>query len=136
MPMRVFATLILVPLAIACNETAGPSVGTVAGVYVATTFTSTSNGVATNYLAEGGNILVLLANSGITEGQLVVPGGNDDGSTLIADLTGTWALSGSTVELDHAADTFLRDMSFTVSGTRLLGDATFGDLRIQVTLAR
>lgn len=136
MRTRLLIPLVLTSLAIACRESAGPSIGTVAGVYTATTFTSTTGGVTTNHLAEGGQILILLSIDGSTEGQLLVPDGNEDGSDVNLDLTGTWALSGGTVELDHAADTFLRDMPFTVSGTRLHGDVTIDGARVQVTLAR
>lgn len=136
MRTRLLITLVVAPLAIACRETAGPSIGTVAGVYAATTFTSTTNGATTNHLAEQAQILIVLHTDGSTEGQLFVPGGNDDGSDVNEELTGIWTLSGSTVALDHTADTFLRDMPFTVSGTRLLGDVTIDGTRVQVTLAR
>ncbi|MGH7638637.1 MAG: hypothetical protein ACREOK_13400 [Gemmatimonadaceae bacterium] len=136
MRTRLLTTLVLTSLAIACRESAGPSIGTVAGVYTATTFTSTTSGATINHLAEGSQILILLSTDGSTEGQLLVPGGNDDGSDVNEELTGTWTLSGSTVQFDHAADTFLLDMPFAVSGTRLLGDATIDGTRVQVTLAR
>lgn len=136
MRARFLITLVLAQLAIGCRDSAGPSIGTVAGVYGATTFTSTTNGVTTNHLAEQGRIQIILATNGTTDGQLFIPGGNDDGSDVIEDLVGTWTLDGRTVEFDNASDTFLRDMPFNVSGTRLVGDATFGDTRIQVTLER
>jgi hypothetical protein len=53
-----------------------------------------------------------------------------------ADLAGTWTRSGSIVEFSHAADTFVRDMPFTMQGATLVGDRTFGDVRIRVTLTR
>ena len=119
-----------------CESSSGPSVDGVAGIYVAVTFASTTGGVTTNHLAEGGAIQLSLLANGSTTGQVLLPGGNDDGSDWIASLTGTWTLSGNTIDLDHPADTFLRDMPFSVVGTTLVGNRVFGDTRLRVTFVR
>jgi len=123
---------------IACGESTSPTLASVAGGYEATALTTTIDGTTTNQLAEGTSVSVFLAQNGTTSGTLFVPEGNDDGTDLTASLAGTWTLNGNTVEFDHAADTFIRDMPFTVQGNnRLVGDHTFfGDTRIQITLTK
>lgn len=64
-----------------------------------------------------------------------MPGALDGGGDFDADLAGSLTLNGDTVTFDQAADTFLRDMPFEYRDGRLVGDATFGDDRIRVTLA-
>ena len=49
MRARFLFILVVAQLAIGCRDTAGPSIGTVAGVYGATTFTSTTNGVCGDF---------------------------------------------------------------------------------------
>ena len=73
-----------------------------------------------------------LATDGTTTGQLFVPGGDEDGGDLDADLTGTWTLSGSTVTFDQAADTFFPDVEFTAEQDRLTGEGDFGDESIRL----
>jgi hypothetical protein len=106
------------------------------GEYAATTFTATSGGTTTDVLAEGGNIMLVITPQGTTTGHLFVPASVSGEGDVDEDLTGTWAQSGGTVHLAHAADTFLRDMPFTVQRGTLVGDQTFGTLRLRVTLAR
>jgi len=63
-------------------------------------------------------------------------GGRWRGEGFDGDLAGTWTLSGTTVRLQHAADTFLRDMPLTVAGNQLTGDATFSGVRVRLVLQR
>ena len=79
---RLLVTALLAPLVLACTETAGPSIGTVAGIYGATTFTSTTNGQTTDHLADNAQIVIALSTDGTTDGQLLIPGGNEDGTDL------------------------------------------------------
>jgi hypothetical protein len=121
---------------VACGESTEPTVDSVAGSYTATAFTVTEGGSTTDVLADGGSITLTLNTGGSAAGRLFVPGGAEDGSDFDEDLTGTWTLTGTAVSLDHAADTFLRDMTFTVSADRLTGQETFAEATIAVTLAK
>jgi hypothetical protein len=121
---------------IACGEAEAPTMEDLVGTYQATTFTTEEGGSTTDQLAAGASIALILNADASTAGRLFVPGGNPDGSDFDADLTGTWALNGGTVTLDHAADTFMRDMPYTAEGTRLTGEATFGGVTIRVVFAR
>lgn len=126
---RLAATLVLAA-ALACGESTSPSVQAVAGTYTATRLAVTADGITTDELAAGASILLTLNENGTTSGQFIVP------DELNANLAGTWTIRGSRVNLDHAADTFLRDMEFEVRGNTLAGDHDFGSTRVQVTLTK
>jgi hypothetical protein len=114
-----------------------PTVETVAGSYTATVFTVKEGAAPTrDILTEGGFINLGLDVAGTTTGQLFAPDAAEDGGDFDADLTGTWALDSVTVTFDHSADTFIRDIPFTVEGNRLVGEATFSGAAITVELSR
>jgi hypothetical protein len=128
---RTLTASVFLAAALACDDPTGPSVEAVAGTYTATQLTTTESGVTTNQLAAGVSITLTLNANGTTSGRFIMPG------ELDADLTGTWTLSGNSVNLDHSADTFLRDMPLLVlRGATLVGDQTFSGTRIQLTLTR
>jgi hypothetical protein len=106
------------------------------GAYEATSFTATSGGTTTDVLAAGGSFTITLTPQGTTTGRLFIPASVTGEGDLDSNLAGTWMQSGSTVQFSHAADTFVRDMPFTIQGSTLVGDRTFGDNRIRVTLTR
>jgi hypothetical protein len=113
------------------NAPAGPT-----GEYEATSWTATSGGRTTDVLEAGGSFTITLTSQGTTTGHLFIPASVSGEGDLDSDLTGTWTQSGSTIQFDHAADTFVRDMPFTIQGSTLIGDRTFGDLRVRATLTR
>lgn len=141
--MRLNSVRVAFPLAVAAvlaacdGDPAGPRTEEIAGSYVATTFTTTSGGTTTNQLSQGSSLTIQLAANGTTTGHLTIPASaGTGGESIDTDLPGTWTLSGVTVDLDHAVDTFVRDMPFLVQGTTLVGDQTFQDTRVQVVLTR
>jgi hypothetical protein len=113
-----------------------PSVASVAGTYVATTFTVTAGGQTTDMLAPGSTVTIELSESGTTSGRLFVPGGAEGGADFEADLTGTWSLSGGTVTFTHSADTFIRDVVFTAEPHRLRTVGTFSGVTITLVLTK
>ena len=124
-------------IALACDgDPFAPTVSNVTGSYTATTFTTTSGGVTTDHLADGASFTITLRADGTTTGRLFIPGGDEGGGDLDADMAGTWTLTGSTVEFTQTADTFVRDMPFTASRNRLGGIATFSGTTIRVTLVK
>ena len=106
------------------DDTFSPTMETVAGSYSAATFTVTTAAGTVDLLAQGSQVTLNLATDGTTTGQLFVPGGDEDGGDLDADLAGTWTLSGSTVTFDQAADTFFPDVEFTAEQDRLTARVT------------
>jgi hypothetical protein len=117
------------------DDSFSPTVETVAGSYTATTFTVSSVVGNINLLAGGATVTMNLASDGTTTGRLFVPGGDEDGSDLDRDLTGTWSLTGSTVTFEQTADSFIPDVEFIASANRLTGEDTFdgGTVRLVLT---
>ena len=130
---RPLAAALTVALVTGCENPL--TVDDLAGSYIAATFTTESGGTQ-DLLATGASITMTLNSDGSTQGRLLVPGGNEDGSDFDADLSGTWTLNGSEVSFDHAADTFIRDMSFAADQNRLTGQATFGAATLHVVLQK
>ncbi|HMC55818.1 MAG TPA: hypothetical protein VKH19_11630 [Gemmatimonadaceae bacterium] len=112
------------------------SVTDLVGLYSATQFTVAESGSTTDWLQGGATLQLILNANQTTAGTLFIPGGNDDGSDLTADLTGTWTVDDGKVLFDQPVDTFIRNMAFTVSGNTLIGDETFGTARVRLTLTR
>lgn len=118
----------------ACGETTGPE--SVAGQYTATTFTVVESGNTTDVLAAGGSLTITLTTSGTTTGQLIVPASVTGGSPLVASMDGTYTLTNGVVILSQSADTFVRDMPFTVQGKTLTGSSIFSGVTVSVVLTR
>lgn len=133
---RVSALILVVGLG-ACgdDDSFSPTVETVAGTYTASTFTLSSPIGTVNLLAGGATVTMVLDADGSTTGHLFVPGGDDDGSDLESDLTGTWVLTGDTVTFQQAADSFIPDVQFIATANRLTGErtTTAGTIRLVLT---
>lgn len=141
-----FLVLFVVLSAAACSDD-GPvqpdlfTKETVAGTYMASgnvgSITLTDgDGETIDLLETGVEIVFELDGDGTTTGSFFVPEGNEDGSDFDADLTGTWVLTGDTVEFAHSADTVLRDMKFVVQGKELAGSYGGGDETIKIVLVK
>lgn len=102
------------------EDPTGPSADVVAGTYTATRLNVTESGDTQDMLGLGSTLAVTLNANGSTTGTFFVPGGNENGSDFLADLTGTWVIRNGRIEFDHAADTFLRDVSFEFDDGRLI----------------
>jgi hypothetical protein len=141
---RTMATAIATIILGACSgDSLGPvPVDPAPGLYSASAdvdaavFTTEREGETIDWLERGALLQLSLYDNGTTEGRLFVPGMNGDGGDMDEDLTGTWTKSGSTLHLQHSADTFLRDMPLTIEANRLVGDHTFSGTRVRVTLVR
>jgi hypothetical protein len=124
---------LLALILVACGDGTpfSPSVDTVSGSYHATTLLATTPlSGSTDYLLQGGSLILDLASDGRSSGRLFVPGAGEGGTDADVDLAGTWELSGSRVILTQNGDTFLRDLPFTATRNRLTADTTFnkGDI--------
>src|SRR5688572_21040243 len=90
--------------AVACNgtlETAGPLEGT----WMATEFRVTQSGQAeVNVLDAGGTLTIVIGSDNKTTGNLTIPASVSGG--LIASMTGSVTVNGSTVRFNQATDSF------------------------------
>jgi hypothetical protein len=127
-----------IPLLLSCGDTGfNPTMETVAGSYEVTTLRETRNGITIDDLALGVTLRLDLMPDGTATGHLFAPHGEEDGSDLDTDLSGTWSLTGSTVTLILAEDTFVNDVTFTAERNTLRADHTFSSgVRLEVILTR
>jgi len=103
-------------------------------------FTTSGSSAPTNQLALGSSLQLDLHADGTTSGHLHFAASGGD-PAFDADMAGTWTEDGSTVDITQPADTFVRDMVFTIErlgGNELIltGDQVIDGIRINVTLAR
>ena len=72
-----------------------------------------------------------------TSGSLTVPGSVSGGTALTASMAGTAFRTGNTVRFQQSADTFVRDLVWTVSDNALtVADQAAGSARFTITLSR
>jgi hypothetical protein len=133
------AAIVLPSLFLACGDSTSPEPDIAVGNYTAVYFVSTGNSGQKDELLAGGTMTLNLNANGTTSGHLhlVAPGGGPD---FDADMAGTWTRTGMTVDINQPADTFVRDMPFTltpnVASWDLVGDQTFSGTNIRVRLSR
>jgi hypothetical protein len=138
--MRFAPILLAASAMMGCTDLTSMSRNGPTGDYTAIILMSTENSVATNVLVGGGSFTLNLAANGTTSGHLhILASGSNP--ALDADMAGTWTRNGNQVEFTQAADTFVRDMTFTIEQITdgvwfLVGDQTFGTARINVRLAQ
>ena len=131
---RVLACCLLV--AGACRGTTDPD--PIVGTFLATTFQSAVTGQgAVNVLAQGGTLGVNVANNFVTAGTLIVPAAVNGGVTFTASLAGTAVRTDSTVRFNLPADSFVRDLTFTLTANRLEArNQTVGGTTYDIVLTR
>jgi hypothetical protein len=122
-------------LAAACDSTEPSSA--LAGTWVATSFVFTETGAApVDVLAAGGGLTIAIAGDNSTTGTLTIPGSIIGGSDFVASMAGTAVRSGNTVTFSQPADTFVRNVVWTVSGDTIEGTLTQTGVTVDITLSR
>jgi len=105
------------------SDTSSPgknSPGVLVGSYVATTFQVTPDGQGLiDVLAQGGSLTIVLGSDNSVAGTLQIPASATGGQAVTASLSGTVSVSGNTVVIQEAGDTFVRNLTWTV-GTNTL----------------
>jgi hypothetical protein len=138
--MRIGAGIFALAALNACgSDTTSPTVNA-GGHYSAVTFITTGGSGQTNQLLNGSTVTLDLNSDGTTGGHLHVAATGSD-PAFDADMAGTWRQDGMIVTISQPADTFIRDMPFTLAvdaadGWDLVGDKGFAGTRIQLTLKR
>ena len=133
---RVLLVVVLLLGASACRRATDPD--PLVGTYLATTFRVTPSGQGVlNVLALGGTLGLNVANNYVTSGTLIVPASVNGGSTFTASLAGTATRTGSSVRFTQSADTFVRDLTFTLAENRLEAvDQVVGGTTYNIILTR
>lgn len=114
------------------------------GEWVATTLLTTVGGQTLDQLVAGAELQLTLLEDGTTTGRLFVPGAGTLGTDLEVDLTGVWTFDDDEgeVDLDHSADSFVRDLTFEAvradGGIELRAERTFqaSGTTVEVVLER
>ncbi len=135
-PFRLIAVALFALAPAACNSESGPENG-IAGTWEATELTLTIDGQDADLLGEGGELVLVLTDAGTTTGTFTVPGAyTESGEDETQSLVGTYAYDEDTdrVTFGHDADTFIRDVLWTVDGDEMRGVFTGGDASISATL--
>jgi hypothetical protein len=128
-------------LLLACGSDSTAPSDTGVGNYIATSLTSTpTGGTARNEIQAGSTLTLNLNSNGTTSGHMHIAA-NGSSPVFDADMAGTWTATATTVDITQAADTFVRDMLFTIQRvgdnvTALVGDQVFTGGRVTVTLTR
>jgi hypothetical protein len=87
-------------------------------------------------LAEGGSLTIFIAGDNSTAGTLNIPASLAGGVAISLSMVGTATRSGNTVQFDQIADTFVRDMTWTVTGNTMHGTRTDAGVTVDITLLR
>jgi len=125
---------------LACGDSTSPG-PSVVGNYAAIIFVTTpSGGSARNELQAGSTLTFNLNSNGTISGHLHVAA-NGTAPVFDADMAGTWSVNGNVVTFTQAADTFVRNMAFTIQSEGgsvkfLVGDQVFSGTRVNLTLGR
>lgn len=128
--------LLLIAVVGACRRPTDPD--PLVGTYLATTFTVSSAGQGTvNVLAEGGTLGLNVANNYVVTGTLIVPPSLNGGTTFTASMAGALDTAQSRVRFIQSADTFVRNLTFTLVENRLEAvNQTVGGTTYELVLAR
>ena len=135
-PFRLIAAALFSLALAACSSESGPENG-IAGTWEATELVLSVEGEDTDLLDEGGELRLVLTDAGTTTGTFTVPGAyTESGQDETQSLAGTYAYDDGTgtATFDHDADTFIRDVLWTVDGDEMRGVFTGGDASISATL--
>ncbi len=111
----------------------------IAGDYAASEWVTTGGSGQTNQLLAGSTLFMELSAGGTANGRLHVAASGSN-PAFDADMAGTWSESNNKVTFSQSADTFVRNLTFTVvpngSTWALSADQVVNGTRIQLTLSR
>lgn len=121
--------------ATSCSDATTPTF--ITGTYVLTQLTVSSNTVpATDLMVVGANGELTLAAGGVTSGRIFIPTTTATGPGATLDFGGQWTFDDDQILITTNTDTFLGNMPLSVQLNQLVGDKTFGNVRIQITFTR
>ncbi len=90
------------------------------GTFLASTLTVTPAGQSVvDVLAQGGTLGLNVANNFVAAGTLILPASVTGVAVFAASMAGTAVRTGTTVRFTQSADTFVRNLTFTLVENRL-----------------
>jgi hypothetical protein len=130
----------LAALAACGDDPTGPTPASVAGTYHATQIdiTYTGSSEPQDALELGASLEIVLTAEGTTSGTFFVPavltedGVDDD----VFDLTGTYSISGNTLTFPGPANSFIRDLPWTIGNGTLTATDTHQEGTLELRLTR
>ncbi len=138
--LNAFAMVTAIAVLGGCGSDSTAPQSPLVGSYTAFQWVTTGGSGQTNQLNIGSTLQITLNADASTSGHMHVAASNGAPAADF-DLVGTWAEENNVVDFTQAADTFVKDMAFTVQliGTGvvdLVGDQVFSGTRVQLTLRR
>jgi hypothetical protein len=132
---RAFRTSLALLMIVGCDS--NPLVvDTLSGDYFLKRLVMTSsNGTQTDLAAAGAKSSLTLTTDGRSTGSLFLPSTPQTGPATTLDLAGHWSQVEGVVVITTNADTFVRDIPFTWTGSQLESDRTSNGVRVQMTFA-
>jgi len=116
----VFATVAMLGTRAACGDDGAIGSGSIAGTYTATTCRlKPPSSSEINVLAQGGNLSIVISGNSTTTGTLNLPAIVTGGAALQTSMAGAVDRNGNSVSFEQTADTFVRDLYWTVSGNTI-----------------
>lgn len=99
---------------LSCGELA-PGPDNLAGAYLPSVFLITPAGKPQiDVLLQGGSLNISITSTNTTSGQLSLPASVTGTTPLLELMTGEAVVTGSTLQFQQAADTFIRNLTWTV----------------------
>jgi hypothetical protein len=109
----------------------------IAGTWNATVFTITSSGAQpVNVLQQGGSLSITITSDNTTSGSLVIPASLTGSSPITNDMAGVALIVNGTVIFEQAADTFVRDVTWTIGDNTLTTTEIVSGVTLDITLLR
>jgi ABC-type oligopeptide transport system substrate-binding subunit len=100
-------------LLLACGNSTGPWAPPLGNYIAKVWFTTPQGGSQRDELAAGSTLTLNLTLDGLTSGHLHLAAFGTN-PVVDADMAGTWSLNGKDVTFTQTADTFVRNMTFTI----------------------
>jgi hypothetical protein len=134
---RIFAVAFCA-LAYGCSSDSPTQVTQFGGRYEATSLQVTPSGQASiDVLRQGGTLTIVVATDNATSGSLALPPSVTGSGALVVDMVGRATQTESTVRFSQAADTFVRDLTWTVGSASLeVSNQLVNGVRYSIVLMR
>ncbi len=138
MRSKPYLVLALAAMGIACSGGTTEPSPSLEGNYVSTVFRITPAGqAAIDVQSAGGTLTISITANGQTTGNLLVPASVNGGTVFTASMAGTASKSGNSVSFTQAADTFVRDLTWSLAQNGLsVTSQVVGNTTYTITLSR